>query len=110
MLGLFFSVIAALCFGFSTVMQKYSFREMQKFSFRNLVRNRLWLLAIMIGVFGILFYLAALRYEAISLVQPMLSVSIIIPVLVGWLFFRERIRTRWVHTLFIIAGVVLLSL
>ena len=110
MLGLMLSVIAALLFGSSTVIQKYCMRGMKRFSFNVIIRKKVWILSLLIGFIGIIFYLAALRYAEISIVQPMLSLSIAVPVLVGWFGFRERIGFRWVHILLIIAGVVMLSL
>jgi uncharacterized membrane protein len=110
MLGLVLSIFAALLFGLSTVIQKYCLRGMPKFSFNGIIRNKVWILSLFVGFIGIIFYLAALRFAEISIVQPMLSVSIAVPVLVGWFGFRERIGSRWVHILLIIAGVVMISL
>jgi uncharacterized membrane protein len=110
MLGIVFAVLAATCFGLSTTMQKYCLRRMKKLSFERIVKNRVWMISILVGVIGITFYLTALKYEQISIVQPMLAISIAIPVLVGWLGFNEKIRSRWIHILLIILGVLLISL
>ena len=104
------SLFAALLFGSSTVIQKYCLKGMSRLSFNGIIRNKVWILSLFIGFIGIIFYLAALRFAEISIVQPMLSVSIAVPVLVGWFGFRERIGFRWIHILLIIAGVVMLSL
>ena len=110
MLGLVLSLFAALLFGSSTVIQKYCLKGMSRLSFNGIIRNKVWILSLLICFIGIIFYLAALRFAEISIVQPMLSVSIAVPVLVGWFGFRERIGFRWIHILLIIAGVVMLSL
>jgi len=110
MLGLLLSVFAAVLFGFSTVLQKHCLRGLPRVSFKKVIKNKLWLLSLLIGLTGIFFYLAALKCAEISIVQPMLSISIAIPVLVGWFRFGERIGFRWVHILLIIAGVLMLSL
>ena len=84
--------------------------RMPRFSFKKLVKSRLWILSVLIGLIGIFAYMAALKYEAISLVQPMLSISIVITVVIGRLMFDERIRKdRWLYITLIIAGVFLLS-
>jgi len=104
------SFFAALCFGFSTAFQKHCLNRMPRFSFKKLVKSRLWILSVLIGLIGIFAYMAALKYEAISLVQPMLSISIVITVVIGRLMFDERIRKdRWLYITLIIAGVFLLS-
>jgi drug/metabolite transporter (DMT)-like permease len=110
MLGITLSVLAALCFGIATAVQKYCLKGVPKFSFKVLFKNRLWMLSLLLGLAGILFYLAALKFAEISLVQPMLSISIIVPVLIGWFFFGENVGDRWIHVLIIIMGVLLLSL
>ncbi len=110
MLGLFLSVFAALCFGLTAILQKYCMGDMSKFSFRKLMKNELWMLSVLIALIGLFSYLTALKYEPLSLVQPMLSISIVIPVLFGWFFFKEKIGTRWIHVILITAGVLLLSL
>lgn len=110
MLGLALSVLAAICFGLSTTMQKYFLRGMGSFSFGGLIRSRMWLSSLLVGLIGIMFYLAALKSAPISIVQPTLSLSIAIPVLAGWFAFGERLGARWVHILLIIGGVILLSL
>ena len=104
------SLIAALLFGASTVIQKYCFRGMKRFSFKRVIRNKVWMMSLLVGATGIMFYLAALRLAEISIVQPMLSLSIAVPVLVGWFVFGEKVGSRWIHILLIIAGVVMLSL
>ncbi len=110
MLGVALSVAAALCFGLSTTLQKHCLRRVSRFSFGEVVRNRVWMISILIGLIGIMFYLTALKYAPISVVQPTLAISIAMPVLVGWFAFGENMGSRWVHIIFIIAGVLLISL
>ena len=110
MLGLLLSFIAALLFGSSTVIQKYCLRGIERFSFKRIIKKKAWMSSLLVGGLGIMFYLAALRYALISIVQPMLAVSIAVPVLVGWFVFGEKVGSRWIHILLIIAGVVMLSL
>ena len=40
----------------------------------------------------------------------MMALSMLIPVISGWLFFDEDVGTKWVHIMIILLGVVLLSL
>lgn len=109
MLGTMFSIAAALFLGISAVLQKHSMKHMKSFSLGRLAMDRNWRLSIIVGFCGILLYLAALGYAPISFVQPMLAVSMIVPVVSGWLFFGEEIGTKWIHILLIFIGVILLS-
>ncbi len=110
MLGIILSVLAAICFGLSTTMQKQFLRGIRSFSFSRLTKSPVWVSSLLVGFVGIIFYLAALTSAPISIVQPTLSLSIAIPVLAGWFAFGERPGGRWIHIFLIIAGVILLSL
>ncbi|MFH0956637.1 MAG: EamA family transporter [Candidatus Aenigmatarchaeota archaeon] len=110
MLGAMLSIAAALLLGASTVLQKRSMMGMKGFSLGKLAMDRNWRLSVIVGFCGLLLYLAALGYEPISLVQPVLAVSMVVPLVAGWLFFGEKIGTKWVHVVLILAGVLLLSL
>lgn len=110
MLGIILAFFAALMFGLCTVIQKYCLKGIKKLYIKDILRNRVWMISILVGLTGIFLYLAALHFAPISVVQPMLSISITIPVLVGWLMFKESLRSRWFHIMLIIVGVFLLSL
>jgi uncharacterized membrane protein len=110
MLGFILSVLAAICFGFSTIMQKHSLRGIRRLNFRRLIGSRIWVSSLLVGLIGIMLYLAALRSAPISIVQPTLSLSIAISVLGGWFAFGEKLGGRWIHVLLILAGVILISL
>ena len=108
--GVLLSLLAALFFGSSAAIQKYRMRRMRSFSLGLLFRDSIWLMSLAVGFFGILFYLMALSSESLSIVQPMMAVSMLIPVVSGWLFFGEDVGTKWIHIIIILTGVVLLSL
>ena len=110
MLGILLPILAAIFFGSSTALQKYCLNDLKKFSLRELVKRRMWLASLLLGFIGILLYVSAMKYGSISLVQPLLSISILIPVFVGWFWFGEKAGTGWVHIILILTGVVLLSL
>ena len=110
MLGLVLSVFAALCFGLSTAFQKGRIAKLGGFSFRKLVTDRMWMASTLLGLIGILPYVFALKYEYISIVQPMLSISIVTSVAAGNILFGERIGNRAVFIALIITGVLMLSL
>jgi len=108
MLGVLLSFIVAICYGISATMQKYAISSMKKFSFRKLFKNKKWLVSLLIGVIGTLAYLLAMRIAPLSTVQVFLSLSIVIPILAGFLFFKEKLRVReWVCVSLIVVGVIL---
>ena len=106
MLGIVLSLIVAVCYGISATMQKYAVSSIKKFSFRLLFKNRKWLASMFVGVIGTVAYLLAMKITPLSTVQVFLSLSIVIPVLAGFIFFKERLRVReWTCVALILAGV-----
>ena len=110
-LGLSLSILAAACFGISIAIQKYSLSSMKNFSFKQMVEDKKWILAFLIGIVGIIIYLAALNLEEISTVQPLTSLSIVIPIIAGVAFFKERLEVKkWLFLVLVLAGIVLVSI
>jgi drug/metabolite transporter (DMT)-like permease len=108
MLGILLSLIVALCYGVSAAMQKYAISSMEKFSFRRLFRNKKWLASLLVGFLGTSAYLLAVKTAPLSTVQIFLSLSIIIPILAGFVFFKENLKKReWVCISLIVLGIIL---
>lgn len=111
MLDIIFSILAAVCYGISASIQKYSFQGMKKFSIRRMIKNIRWLSALGIGFIGILIYLYALQIAALSVVQPMLALSMIIPIIFGIFFFGEKTSVHEIMgIILVIVGVVWISI
>ena len=91
-------------------MQKYDLLRMRKFSLMMALKRKRWLYSIPVGIAGLFFYMLALSYQSISIVQPLITSSLIIPVVAGHLFFREKIGVKWFHIILILGGAILLSL
>lgn len=110
MLEIFLAVLAALFFAAALILQKYCLNHVRHISIKNLIKKKLYSVSLLFSLVGILLYTVALKYGSISLVQPILSLTIIFPVIVGWFFFNEKMGGRWVFIIIISAGVLLLSL
>ena len=109
-LGIVLAIIASVCFGISVAMQKYGLKSLKKFSFASMAKNKRWIAALAIGIVGILLYLVALTLAALSIVQPLTSLTIIIPVIAGVIFFKEKIGgIKWALLALVIVGVILIS-
>ena len=110
-LGIVLAIVASVCFGISVALQKYGLKSMKTFSFAGMVKNKRWILALLIGIVGILLYLAALNLADLSVVQPLASLTIIIPVIAGVLFFKEKIGgIKWALLALVVIGVILISI
>ena len=110
-LGIVLAIIASVCFGISVALQKYGLKSLKKFSFKGMATNKRWMLSIVIGIVGILLYLVALNLADLSVVQPLTSLTIIIPVIAGVTFFKEKIGgVKWALLALVIVGVILISM
>ena len=111
MLGVILALVAAILYGTSSALQKYAISKMtakKKFSFRRMLTNKKWFLSTFIGLIGGAFYVLAMRYAPLSVVQVFLALSIVIPILAGFAFFKEKLYVReWVCVALIVLGVFL---
>lgn len=108
--GAILAVISAVLFGISLAMQKYAVGAMKKFSIGAMAKNKTWLIALLVGVAGILVYLVALNMADLSAVQPLTSLSVVIPILIGVALFKEKMEVKkWLFALILLAGIVIAS-
>jgi len=111
MLGILLSLVAAVCYGISAAMQKYAVAKItarKRFSFKHLFKSRKWYASLGIGGIGILAYLTAMIYAPLSTVQVFLSLTLVITVFAGFIFFKEKMKVReWLCVVMIITGVFL---
>ena len=112
LLGIVLGIIAAVLFGVTITIQKYSLEEFRKFTLGKMVRNKHWLSSIAVGFVGALFYIQALSTEQLSTIQPMMSsISMLVPVFFGAFFLREKMGgRRWVLIGVLVLGIIILGL
>ena len=90
---------------------KYSMGTLKKFTLEGMVRNKRWLLALIVGLIGVITYVMAMIVAPLSTVQPILSFSMVIPILIGAALFKEKLEGwRWLFVLVLLAGIFLVSL
>jgi len=107
-LGLVMTFVTAICFGLSTAIQKYALGKMKKFSIKGMLKNRRWLSSLIVAAVGIASYLFAMKIADLSIVQSVISLALIIPMIIGFVFFKERLVVyEWVSIILILAGIFL---
>ncbi len=110
-LGIVLSVAAAVLFGAAVIIQKYSMKGMKKFSIAALIFNRIWMLSIAVSGAGFLCYLLAISYVSVSSVQPIISLSTVVPVVGGAFLFRETMGVKsWLCISIIATGIAVVSI
>jgi|SRR3989338_8242390 len=109
-LGIILAMISSVLFGASILLQHHGLQTMGKFSLKKMVMNKRWIASILIGGVGIGLYVIALKLADISTIQPVTSLNMVVTILGGVFFFKEKIGGRqWLMLLLVIAGIVLVS-
>jgi hypothetical protein len=89
LMGIFFSVLAGICFNLAPAMQKsalskwkqdVSFSNM-KYSIRTMFTDRKWVFGLMVGAFGVIPFIIAMSLVGISVVQPVMTIGMIVLVI-----------------------------
>jgi uncharacterized membrane protein len=66
----------------------------------------MWIFSLMVGAGGLLFYLAAILLFAVTSIQPIITASVVIPIVAGGLFFKERLGAiKWLAIFLILIGI-----
>ena len=77
---------------------------------RGILASRTWLPGILINFLGTFFYFQALSEGELTIVQPLVSLNIVVAVLAGVLVLRETLHRReWAGIGAMILGTVLLA-
>jgi drug/metabolite transporter (DMT)-like permease len=110
------AVAASFCTATASIAQRQGAKGVQTtggFGFRlilRLVRRPVWLLGIASMIAGFLFQLAALRYAALALVQPILAIELLLVFGFMAIAGRRRVRVRhrdWLAAAAMPAGIAL---
>ena len=90
---------------------KHSMGKQGKFSVKDIARNRVWLGGLVIGLIGVVTYVFAMAMSPLTTVQPIISFSMVIPIIVGAFIFKEKMEGwRWLLVAVLAAGIILVAL
>ncbi len=100
-LGIFFAILAAVCFNLTPILQKEALDQMHEVSFSNVRKslkkmftNKKWLIGGIIGISGGIPFILAMNLVGISVVQPVMNFGIIALVLVSEKKLGEKLNNR----------------
>ncbi|MEJ2295960.1 MAG: hypothetical protein P8Y23_14480, partial [Candidatus Lokiarchaeota archaeon] len=88
-LGIMISLIATSCFNIGIILQKIGLKECREIKieegvkslitvFKELAKDRAWLIGTLLGILGMIPYAIAMGLVGIVVVQPIMSVGLII--------------------------------
>jgi drug/metabolite transporter (DMT)-like permease len=92
------------------VGKQMTFLDLKKEFFKTKNSPKFFVLASLASSIGMLTYLLALRQGQVSIVAPLSSITVLLNVLAGYIFLKERtdLAKRLVAAVFVIVGVFLL--
>jgi drug/metabolite transporter (DMT)-like permease len=116
------AIVASIFWGVGTVMQKQGMAaEFPKITFGNLIRqfgavlkalvqNRIWFAGLIILIGGMLTYSYALANGDITLVQPIVNLTLVVAAVGGVVFLKEKVSgLEWLGIFVMLCGVVLIA-
>jgi drug/metabolite transporter (DMT)-like permease len=117
-----YTVFAILAFGVGATMQKHGMAtEFPNLSFgrlwldlgrivRTLFSNWVWLVGLVFNLLACVLMTLAIDVGEISVVQPLMNISLIVSIAIGVIVLRERLCTQeWLGAFTLIAGSALVS-
>ena len=109
--GILIAILVALLFGLCAFFQKVGLKEISEFSIKGMLKSKKWLIGILIGGIGALLYLYAIQKVEITILQPILNLSLVFPVILGRLILKEEItKKELVGIIIILIGVLIIGL
>lgn len=103
-----FSLFAALLISLSITLQKSQIREKTKI--REMISNKKWILATLLGGLGFLSYLYDISYERLVIAQPILSTSIILAVFFEFLILKRSMnKIELLSCALVFIGIILIG-
>jgi len=109
MLGVFLTIIAAVLIGIGTFLQKIGLKKVRKW--KDIIKSYKWILGYLIFIPAFFLYVLALKYERLSVIQPLMSFSIIFLVIVETIFLKEKIKVSEIFALILFfIGVLLVGM
>lgn len=120
------TVLAAFLYGISAVLQKKGIEKISGYkniwvkghsidwkALKDLIKellHRHFIAGLVLGLFGFLAYIEAMSMGEISVIQPLINISIVVTWILGILYLKEKIYGKdWLSLFLIFFGVVMLS-
>jgi uncharacterized membrane protein len=106
MLGILLELVSATLSAVGTILQKEGLQKIKKW--KDVLKSRRWILGYAILYSSFIFYVLALKYERLSVIQPIGNFSIIALVILEFVFLKERLKTKEIIALILFFSGILL--
>ena len=91
MLYVLIAIIGSMLFGLSTFLQKKGLISIKKW--KDLLHSTRWIIGVLLNVPAFLFYLLALKFERLIIIQPLFYFSTVFVVILEYFFLKEKLKT-----------------
>ncbi len=110
MLGIVLTIIFSILASIGIFLQKIGLKKIKKW--KDVIRSQKWVLGYLFFIMAFFFYVFALKYERLSIVQPIANFSIIVVLIIfEFVFLKEKIKNREIFALILFfVGISLMGL
>ena len=109
MIGIILEIISAILTAIGIFLQKIGLKKVKKW--KDVLKSHKWIIGYSLFILAFFFYALALKYERISIIQPVGNLSIIFLVILEIMFLKENIKKNEVFALILFfIGVLLIGL
>ncbi len=123
MLTFILAIITAILIGVAASLQKAGLNKLGRVRFRGfnkksikglakqLLKARLWIFGLLISIIPGLLYMWLLSVEDVSVINPLISLSLVVILFNGYFFLKERLNIKQlIGAVGLIIGAVLMGL
>jgi drug/metabolite transporter (DMT)-like permease len=109
MIGIILIIFSAIVTAIGIFLQKIGLKKVKKW--KDVIKSYKWMLGYSLFIPGFIFYILALKYERLSIIQPISNFSIIVLVILETIFLNEKIKKHEIFALFLFfTGIILTGL
>ena len=107
MIGIYLEIISAFLTAIGIFLQKIGLKKVKKW--KDVIKSHKWIVGYCFFILAFFFYASALKYERISIIQPVGNLSIIFLIIFEIMFLKEKIKKSEIFALIIFFIGVLLT-
>lgn len=109
MIGILLEIISAILSASGTFLQKVGLQKVKKW--KDIIKSKRWIIGYSLFAPSFLFYVLALKYERLSIIQPLGNFSLIVLIMLETVFLNEKIkRHEFIAFALFFAGILLIVL
>ena len=109
MIGIVLEIISAVVSGIGIFLQKLGLEKVK--SWKDILKSYKWILGYSLFIPSLILYMIALKYERLSIIQPLSNLSIIVLVILEIMVLKEKIKKQEIFALILFfIGILLIGL